>query len=217
MRRTVALVLVLAFLAPRTVYAQVFRVGATGEPALWITAGAGYLSHGRVHDGDTQSRWDFAGGLQWRISMERAIQRGTSLGVTASYADLSLRYRSLDGSFPAIDATANVWQVLASFHAGGGDGFHQVIQVNAGAAGFRGFRDDATGESLPPSSTDLTLSIGYGFGYALGRRTHINVVQDFGYVFHPRRGLPGDVTGSAQTSTFRLAVRYGLGQRGGGL
>jgi hypothetical protein len=208
-----AMLVALVVLCVSSAQAQVFRVGATGEPSLWLSGGAGYLSHGRLHDGGSQSRWDFAGGLQWRASVERAIQRESTIGVSATYASLPLRFRSLDGSFPALDATADVWQLLASFHAGGGRGFHQVIQVNAGMAGFSNFQRDDTGEDLGISDTDLTLSVGYGFGYVLGRRTHINVIQDFGYVFHSRRGLPGDISGSARTQTFRLALRYGVGER----
>jgi hypothetical protein len=209
-----ALLVTLALFLPAAAGAQIFRVGTSNEPAFWVTGGLGYLSHGRVHDGATQSRWDFAGGMQFRASVERAIQRESAIGVTATWAELPLVFRSLDGTFPARDATANVWQVIATFHAGGGQGFHQVLQVNAGMAGYTGFVADDTGETLPPSDQNLTFSIGYGFGYALGRRTHINVVQDFGYVFHSRQGLPGDISGSAQTSTLRIALRYGAGRRG---
>ncbi len=214
MLRTTLTVAAVALLAPGVAEAQVFRVSGPGEPAYWVSGGAGYLSHGRVHDGETQTRWDFAGGLQWRASLERSIQRESSIGIAASWSELSLRYHSLDGSFPARDAHANVWQVLATFHAGGGDGFHQVIQINAGMAGYSGFTADDTDEALPPSDRNLALSIGYGFGFTMGARTHINIVQDFGYVFRSRRGLPGDIGGSAQASTLRVTLRQGFGRRG---
>lgn len=214
MWRTAVIASTVALLAPATAESQVFRVGGRGEPAFWISGSAGYLSHGRVHDGETQTRWDFAGSLQWRASIERAIQRESSIGVTATWSNMSLRYHSLDGSFLSRNAHADVWQLLASFHAGGGSGFHQVLQVNAGVAGFTGFTADDTGEALPHSDHNLALGIGYGFGYTLGARSHINLVQDFGYVFRSRRGLPGDVGGSAQTSTLRVSLRHGFGRRG---
>jgi hypothetical protein len=55
--------------------------------------------------------------------------------------------------------------------------------------------------------------IGGGFGYTIGSRTQIVLVQDFGIVLHQGTALPNDASTSAYHRTTRIGVRYGAGNR----
>jgi hypothetical protein len=103
--------------------------------------------------------------------------------------------------------------VEAGVHVGGGQGFHQVIELRAGMTMFSNFREDATGARMEPLKTDADfgLGIGYGFGWGITERLQVVVLQDYGSTFHQRAGLSGSASGSVEQLVTRLGVRYDLG------
>lgn len=212
------LVLVLAACAaalgllPHTADAQIMRLPSRTEPAYWVTGGVGIMSQNDVSDGRTGSVWRFGQGLQWRGSAEFPISGGSTLGVTGGYARLPLTY---DGpACGSCDADADVWTGHIGFHAGGGLGFHQVLQLGAGVTRFSNFRASASGETLPPEGdTDFSFSLGYGFGYGVSRTFQLFIVQDFGAVLHQRDGLEGGARTLSQTNLTRAGLRFGFGAR----
>ena len=217
---------VLALLA-RSADAQILRVpkNTSGEPAFWGSASIGLLQLQRVDDGTTQSYWDFGSAVQYRASLEYAISRGNSFGVSGTFARAPLTYRSFSGlgiplpgggSCADCDATADVTSILATFHGGGGAGFHQVIELAAGAMLFRNFRTEDSNEELPPTSdTDFSFAIGYGFGYTVNRSVQVNLVQDAVLGVHQREGLSGNGRSTTQQYVTRIGVRFGGGSRRG--
>jgi hypothetical protein len=207
-------------------HAQILRVpkNTSGEAAFWGSAAIGLLQLQRVDDGTTQSRWDFGSAVQFRASLEYAISRGNSLGVSGTFARAPLTYRTFSdlgiplpggGSCVDCDASADVTSILATFHGGGGPGFHQVIELAAGAMMFRNFKTD-DGEELPPKSdTDFSFAIGYGFGYTVNRALQVNLVQDAVLGVHQREGLSGSGRSTTQQYVTRIGVRLGGGARRG--
>lgn len=191
--------------------AQVVRLPRRSrEPALWASLGAGYMQMGTVNDGRTQSSWQFGDGFQFRGSLEYAIGAGLAVGVVGSTAHLPLRYV---GSTVA-DAHADVRSLQAAFHAGGGIGFHQVIQVGLGVTQFANLTRDDTDAELPPGrDTDFSFALGYGFGYSLNPRLHVSVVQEYASSIHQSEGLPNDTRRATNQFTTRLGVRVGVGER----
>ena len=113
------------------------------------------------------------------------------------------------------DADANVSQIFANLHIGGGTGLHQVIDVNAGMTLFSNFRR-TSGERLDPSGmvSAFTFDIGYGFGNSLSPRFQLMLLQDWGLVIHKR--MSGQTNNTANQTTTRIGARYGLGSRGRG-
>ncbi|MGH7662723.1 MAG: hypothetical protein ACRENI_00255 [Gemmatimonadaceae bacterium] len=198
--------------------AQVLEVPRSTEPAFWGSLGAGLYEVHDVEDGRTQSVWRFGDGLQFRATGDITIRNGTTIGALVGYARLPLVYSGAAtgaGSCAGCDAHADVWSAMLLFHLGGNDGFHQVIDVAAGVTRYANFEADASGEQLTPEGdTDLALSIGYGFGYALTPRFAVELVQDFAITLHQDEGLRGDAGRVGQQRTTRLGVRYGLGTRG---
>src|SRR5688572_1760745 len=111
------------------------------------------------------------------------------------------------------DADGDILSLQALFHAGGGAGLHQVIEVSAGVIEFRNFRARDNGDALgpPDGDRDLTFGLGYGFGYGISSRAHIALVQDFGYTFHQRDGLPASSSRTTMNRSTRIGLRIGFG------
>ncbi|HKO15753.1 MAG TPA: hypothetical protein VJU87_05915 [Gemmatimonadaceae bacterium] len=201
--------------------AQIIRPPARPpEPSAWVAFSVGLLQPLTVDDGSTQSTWRFGNSVQYRVALEKPIQNQSSIGLTATLARAPLSYEPFaGGGLPACpgtcDADANITQLFGTFHAGGSAiGLHQVIELSLGATLYSDFRT-RSGDRLPPASSDadLSLQIGYGFGYTLSPLLQIELVQDLGLGVHQRTGLSGGSNAVARLYTTRIGLRYGLGQR----
>lgn len=218
------LALAAAFAVPAD--AQIIRIPRrTNEPVLWASASAGLLQPNTVNDGTTQSGWDFGSGVQFRATLERGISNQSSIGVAGTYApSMPLTYYS-DATCGSCDAHATISSIGAFFHAGGGQGLFQVLEVTVGFTHYGSFKaDDAQGSpvplagsnrALPPEGgdTDFSFGLGYGFGYGLSARTHIMLVQDATQVLHQGEGLSGSASRNSTQYTTRLGMRIGVGHR----
>ena len=206
--------------------AQIFKVPRrVAEPAFWVAGSVGYFQLQGIAYSRSNSAWNFSGTVQYSASLDYSMGRGASVGVTGAYARMPLLYESLDGSpisgvaqsaqdATRADAHADVTSLMATFHLGGGEGFHPVFDAALGATRFSGFRTDRGTQALrPPSDLDPAFTIASGVGYATSARTEFTLVQEYGNVFHQRGTLPNNVRTNAQQLTTRLGVRLGLGSR----
>jgi hypothetical protein len=195
--------------------AQIIQSVRRFNPLAWTSLSIGWLQQQGLCDPDTSACWDFGSAPQWRASFEFPTGQGASFGVAGTTARVPLIYAGGlgTGSCVRCDANANVTQIFGQLHLGGGTGFHQVIDISAGATMFSNFRERAGGARLGDGKTkqDFSFSIGYGFGYALSPRTQIMLVQDYGLIIHKRQ--PGASNNTAQQSNLRVGVRIGLGDR----
>lgn len=192
--------------------AQILQLPGQRRDMLWVSAGAGYYDPGSLADGRTNSDWIFSDGLAWRASLEYGLRGGTTIGVMGTFARLPLEVRSRSGNL-AWDADGDILSIQAAFHAGGGPGLHQVIEVSAGMVEFRNFRARDSDESLgpPDGDRDFTFALGYGFGYGISPRAQVALVQDFGYTFHQRDGLPASASRTTMNRSTRIGLRIGFG------
>lgn len=213
-----AIAFLAALLLPSVAVAQLLEVQRSTEPVVWTSLSAGFFQAQTVEDGRTSSIWEFGTGLQYRGSLEYALERGASVGAVVSYARLPLTYFSTSGTITpgcgaGCDAHADLWSIMGVFHIGGGAGFHQVIDLAIGVTRYANFEADDGGTLPPEQDTDLALAVGYGFGYTLGDRLQVMLVQDFAVSLHQGEGLSGGTSRTPQQRTTRLGVRYGLGSR----
>lgn len=213
----VGLALAVAALAsPPRADAQVARQQATWSPQWWTSLGLGLFQSQPVQDGATSSTWDFGSTVQWRATLERELDRGSALGLAMTFVRAPVTYSSdspLPNSCAHCDADANITQVLATFHAGGGLGFHQVIELGLGATIYSGFRARSDGRALAPGSdADPAFAIGYGFGYGVGENTQVEFVQELAASLHQSTGLAAGTNTAIRSYTTRLGVRVALGR-----
>jgi hypothetical protein len=165
--------------------------------------------------------WDFGSALQYRVAVEKRIAQSLNLGVTYGYSQVPLRWRpsasnpgtSCQATSPSCDATVDHTTIAVSLSSGTSYGLHQILNIAVGAVLFDNFREDATGQQLPPSSvdTDFFFTIGYGIGIGFSRRFSASIVQDYGFVVHQRSGLQGNFDAFQNVASFRLGLRVGLG------
>jgi hypothetical protein len=198
-------------LSARWTDAQILDRPRSTAPRTWISGAIGLFDLGVIDDGASGAQWRFSNAAQFRGSLEYSLGRGNSIGVSAAYAEVPMTYTPFGGSRE--DASTTVAALAITFHGGGGVGLHQVFEASVGALRFSDFTSDEDGRRLEPldADFDVTFMIGGGFGYSIGTRTQIVLVQDFGIVLHQGTGLPNDASTSAYHRTTRIGLRYGIG------
>jgi hypothetical protein len=192
------------------------RTAIVNEPSMWASVSAGVYGANGISDGASGSTWDFGDGTNWqfRAALEKALQQNQfSLGAVLTYVDVPIVY--FGPGCARCDAHLDLTSLGASFHAGGGPGLHQVLEVSAGAAVYSNLRRDSNGAELQPtgSNVDPFFTFGYGFGYTFNPTMQVSIVQDYGLVLHERTGLSNEQSNTLTQRTTRLNFRMGFGSR----
>ncbi len=213
--------------------AQIRGSGASSRGSgWWLSGGAGSVGITDINDGATQSRWSFSTDPMWqyRVTLEKASDEATSLGVAVSYGTVDLTLVPFTTTATATPRTpttplpgacalscaaqSELWSLMGQFRSGGGAGFHTLFDASAGVTSLRNMhvRNAPTVAIGKPTGTlDLTGTIGAGFGYALSRHLVLALVQDFGIGLHAKTNLPDGVGRSFKMRTTRASVRIGFG------
>lgn len=191
------------------------RTTVVNEPSMWVSLSAGVYGANGISDGETESTWDFGEGTNWqfRAAVEKALQNQFSLGGVLTYVDVPFVYTG--PGCGRCDAHLDLTSIGVSFHAGGGQGLHQVLEVSAGAAMYSNLKRDSDGAKLQPrdGNVDPFFTFGYGFGYTFNPTMQVSIVQDYGLVLHEREGLSNSQSNTLTQRTTRLNFRMGLGSR----
>jgi hypothetical protein len=205
----------------------------TAEPAYWLSGGVGAFNGQRVHDGTSQSTWDFGEKTSWqyRATLEKAIQNQSTIGLVATFVKVPITYSGSPpvtlAPCPSTGCTApqnscggcaahlDMVSLAGQFHAGGGTGFHQVLEIAIGATSYRNLKQDSNGASLAPTggNIDGSFSLGYGFGYGFSTNSEITLTQDYGMVLHEGKGLSSGTSNTNTVRSIRAALRLGFGTR----
>lgn len=212
------ILLTVAFFIAGSASAQVRRrAPLTTDPAWWVSLGEGLYGANEISDGKTGSTWDFGDGTDWqtRIAVEKALQNQFSLGAVLTYVDAPFVYRGTPCG-AGCNAHVDLTSLGASFHAGGGQGLHQVLEVSAGALMYRNLHRDSDDLKLEPTggNIDPFLTFGYGFGYTFSPTMQLSIVQDYGLALHERTtGQSNDASNTLTQRTTRVNFRMGFGSR----
>jgi hypothetical protein len=203
------------------------------EPAYWISGGVGAFNTQAVHDGGSNSTWDFGQKTSWqyRATLEKAIQNQSTIGLIATYVNVPFRYID-DLVYAAVTcappgctqppnrcsgcaAHLDMMSLAAQFHAGGGVGFHQVLEISLGATAYRNLKRDSDGMALDPTggNVDGSFAIGYGFGYGLSSNSEVTLTQDYNIILHENSGLPSGTSNTNTARVIRMSFRYGFGTK----
>lgn len=220
---------VMAIVSASAAGAQYSGFPRVTEPAYWISGGVGAWNGQGVNDGTTSSSWDFGQKTSWqyRATLEKAIQNQSSIGIVATYMHVPFNYSSsnvgtgcpncstLTSGVSCASCAAHLDMVglMGQFHAGGGTGFHQVLEAAVGANSYRNLKRDSDGAALAPSggNIDGAFSLGYGFGYGFSSNSEVTLVQDYGIILHEGTGLPSGTSNTNTVHSIRMALRYGFG------
>ena len=211
--RIIQLTFVLLAMGAADARAQIIRAPRRPDPVNWASGGVGLLQAQTIDDYATESAWNFGTVTQWRATFEHTLRNGGTVGLVGAISRPSLSYDSqVVGGCQGCDARANVWQVLALFRIGGGNGFHQVIELHAGATAFSNFRAADDDRRLAPTGTvvDPTFSVGYGFAYGFSRGSQLVLVQDLGAILHRRQNAPSGANTLHQYQLTRIGLRVAI-------
>ncbi len=199
----------------------------SGNTRWTITGGASAAILSDINDGATGSTWKFGSDplLLYRGSIEKSLDEATTIGISAAYgkADLTVvpfAPESMDGlrnvpmpipasCFAGCEAQTDIYQAMAQFRSGGGEGFHTFFEANGGVTSFRNMRTKTDQVALGKStgSLDLSGTLGGGFGYTLSQKLAVQLVQDFGIGFHSKDDLPNGMGRSWRIRNTRVALR----------
>jgi hypothetical protein len=190
--------------------------GNGGDPDYWVGLDYGYQGGMTVYDA-TGAEWDIGYTSQLRATIAKTLAHQLSVGVAAGFSTPTLTYypgnlgsgNSFSCSFDCT-AKADVTQWLAFVHYGSGLGFHGVYSIEAGITQFGNFREQSTGDQLPPSSSsnDFTFGLGGGAGYGFTPTIDGFIAENFDLVMHSEGA---NVTNDApRFFTFRIGFRAGF-------
>jgi hypothetical protein len=228
MMRRFLLALLVLICAAESLSAQIRRPRqyATNDPDWWVSAGVGGFRGNGVNDGVTGSSWNFgnATNIQYRASLEKAMDNGASFGIAGSYARVPFTY-SADLTKPlplnengtrcaSCNAHLDMTTLVLGFHSGSGIGFHQVVELNGGVVMYKNLKEDAGGAKLAPSkgNIDPLFSLAYGFGYGLSNRMNLDFIfADYTFAIHERKGLANGTSNTNSMPSLRVALRMGFG------
>ncbi len=190
--------------------------GIASDPDYWVGLEYGYQGGMTVNDA-SGAQWQIGYTSQLRATVAKTIAHQVSIGVAAAFSTPTLNY------LPGIDGTGNsftcnvgctakvdVTQWLAFLHYGSGLGFHGVYNLEAGITQFGNFREESTGDALPPSSSanDFSFGLGGGAGYGFTPTIDGYIAENFDLVLHSQGA---NVTDDApRFFTFRVGFRAGF-------
>jgi hypothetical protein len=207
--------LVLLLAIPVALNAQVgrSRISYGAEPQYWVGLSYGYLDGTTINDGATGGTWRFGYTSQLRATLEKTLQRGVQIGVSAAFASPPLTYTMPTFNNPcgqSCPATAEVTQYMLFLTGGSRVGFHSVYGGEIGFTQFSNFRLKDSDSKLPPtdSKNDFSFGFGGGFGYGFSPTTDVYATESFDFVLHDQGS---SVSSSApRLMTFRIGARIGF-------
>jgi hypothetical protein len=207
-RRTLSALVLAGALTARS-EAQIISVPRPEQtgPPVTLSLSFGFLSSGSRYDGQSGTLWQLGEALVYRATLDFGMRSG-ALGLTGSLARQPIRRSG--GSAPVnSDGDIDLRQFLATFRTREGQGAHQVVEVGLGLAQWANYSgtDVLTADERKPRNA-LALNIGYGFGFSIGDRASLFVLQDLATLWGSGEGLTAGQSRQVQQYTTRLGARY---------
>ena len=203
-----ALIAVAVLGAPRA-SAQIISVPKPTELArpITLTASFGFLQSQARVDGQSGTLWYLGDALQWKALVDVGLRSG-GLGLAVSVASVPIQ-RSGGTAPPNSDGTIQLRQYLATFRTRETQGPHQIIEVGLGLSQWAGYEGtDVLTSDERETRNAVTIVVGYGFGFSLGERAGIFVIQDLGTLWGSGEGLSANQSRQVQQYTTRIGLRY---------
>ncbi len=202
-------VAVVAAVVATPVAAQLIKVPAPREATRPVTLSAtvGFLqSQGRV-DGQSGAIWYLGEAVQRRVSLDIGLRSG-ALGVALADARLPLS-RSGGSAQPNSDGNIAQRSYLVTFRSRETEGAHQIVELAGGLSHWADYRgtDPLTADEATARNA-LTLVVGYGFGFTVGQRATLTLVQDYATLWGPGEGLRAGETRAVRQYVTRVGIRY---------
>lgn len=200
-----ACVVALSFVSPpgAGLGAQILRVPERDCAAHPISVGfsVGFLQTQDRYDGQSGTPWLLGEAITYRASIDYGIRAG-ALGFAASVASVPI-HRGAAG-----EGDIQLRQYLATFRSPETQGFFQVVEIGVGLGQWTGYSGpEVLTEEDRKARNAMAMAIGYGFGFKLGDRFAVTIVQDAGTLIGSKEGLPSGRSRAVGQYTTRIGGR----------
>jgi opacity protein-like surface antigen len=189
--------------------AQIIKVPAPDQAArpIAVSATFGFLQTQSRFDGQSGVLWSLGEALQYRATLELGLRSG-SLGVAGSLASVPIRRQ---GGTAPLNSNGDIQlrQLLGTFRTPETEGGHQIIEVGLGVSQWTDYSgtDQLTADEAKARNA-FTLVVGYGFGFTVGDRASLILVQDVSTLWGSKEGLPSGASRMVRQYTTRVGLRY---------
>ena len=205
---TRTLALTAALLLASRAGAQLIKVPPLDESRrpLSVSVHLGFLQTQDRFDGQSGSQWYLGEALQYRAALEYGMKSG-SLALVGSLANVPIARSG--GTAPGFsDGTIQLRQYLAAFRTAETEGPHQIVDVGLGLSQWTAYSGtDVLTADERKARNAFTLVVGYGFGFTLGNRASVNLVQDVSTLWGSAEGLPSGRSRTVRQYMTRVGMR----------
>lgn len=184
---------------------------ANPEPDSWIAAGAVFTNAMGLRDDDRGAYWTVQGVTGYRVSIDKAMGMGTTVGVAVTFTN---PVTLVDGgsSCPARCLASGQFVTYALNYrtSGVAPGMSSIGELSVGVVRPGTLREKTSGLEIAPDRTIPFVGIGGGLSFTTSRRWQIELVQEYNSIFSG-----GGIKGASTQWLTRLGVRIGFGARDG--
>lgn len=199
----------LGLLAGPSAQAQLIKVPtlADARRPVTLSMSVGILQTQSRYDGQSGVTWYLGEAAQRRLTVDVGLRSGA---VGISYGQSAVPISRDGGSaVPGSDGHIQLRNYLVAFRSRETEGPHQIVELAGGLSRWADYRgtDPLTPEEAKPRDA-VTLVVGYGFGFTLGRRAALTLIQDYATLWGSGTGLSAGQTRSVRQYITRVGLRY---------
>ena len=189
--------------------AQLIKVPTESDARRPITLSAsmGILQTQSRYDGQSGVTWYLGEAVQRRVTLDVGLRSG-AVGVSFGQSAVPIS-RSGGSAVPGSDGHIQLRHYLLSFRSRETEGAHQIVELAGGLSRWADYRgtDPLTADEATPRDA-VTLVVGYGFGFTLGKRAALTLIQDYATLWGSGEGLSAGQTRSVRQYITRVGLRY---------
>ena len=196
-------------LAAAPASAQILRVPSALDVRrpVALSGSVGYVQTADRFDGPSGTLWRLGDAMQYRAGLELGMRSG-SFGFAYSRAEHDVRREGV-AVLPGSDGTIRLTQYLATFRSPEMPGAHQIVELSSGLAQWGNYEgSDVLSAEEAKTQNAWAVQIGYGFGFTVGDRASITIIQDFAMIIGSKDGLESGQPRSVRQSVTRLGLRW---------
>lgn len=204
--------LALACANARPLGAQILSLPSSNpEPDTWLAAGAVFTNAMGLRDDDRAAYWSIQGVTGYRVSIDKSMGGGTTLGVAVTFTNPTTFVSG--GVLCATRCTGSGQYVAYALNyrtSSFEPGISSVAELSLGVLRTGQLRDKTAGTEIAPDRSIPFAGVGGGLSFTTSRRWQIELVQEYNSIF-----AGGGVSGASAQWITRLGIRIGFGARDG--
>ena len=196
----------------RSADAQILSLPSNNpEPDSWIAGSVVFTNAMGLRDDDRGSYWTVGGVTGYRISIDKSLNPGTTIGVAVTFTNPAIAVSGGTLCPAGCNATGQFVTYALTYRTSQfTPGLASVAELSGGVVRPGNLRERTTGATVAPDRTIPFLAIGGGIAFTTSSRWQIELMQEYSSTF-----AGGGLGGAATQWMTRLGLRIGFGSRDG--